>query len=477
MKIKQYINSAELNIDKIILLFLPIVFFISLLIFKGKALIFTSWFILSFFFYESIVYKNRKKYGFSGLRIISVPSLATLTYTIFIAIPGIYIASINKNMVYPFYLSIVLYYFVFPAGLFIGEALWPIEKNKFDKLYKKEIKRENYEQIIFNLLVILFIICLGGLFLYVYRMDRIPLVELIKAPGAFNKAAILREEAHKLLNVPFIEKYFYNWLRNLFIPVGVVGSLFYAMHYKKFGYKIFFVIFLITGLITNSLALTKSPSAGVLLAIAVFIFFYKKQITLKFILLTIILSLLFPILLTILMYAKHPHLFRLIYITFWERIIIVPSQVLYEHFKIFPNKHDFLYGRSTQIFSWMSEKGLFPLSNHVAKVWWQSPTTTGCANAIYMSNYWADFGYYGLILPHFVVGFLFYSFYWVVIKVSNYKLNILYIVSIASTVPIFTFFFFSSNFTILFTTRGLLIVIIVLKILEKYIKLNPNYNL
>lgn len=477
MKIRYNISKIGLNVDKLILLILPLLFFVALLILKGKALIFTSSFIVSLFFYESITYKNREKFGFSGLRIISIPSLLTLTYTIFIAIPGIYIASVNTNMVYPFYISIILYYFIFPAGLFIGEWVWPIEEKKYLKLYRKEVSRENYEELIFNLLIALYIICLGGLLLYVYRMDKIPLIELLKTPGAFNKAAMLREEAHKLLDVPFIEKYFYNWLRNMFIPAGVVGSLFYAVHYDKMKYKIFFIVFLITGLITNTLALTKSPSAGILLAIVAFIYFYKKKITLKFIILTVIISLLFPVLLTILMYAKHPHLLRLIYITFWERIIIVPSQVLYEHFKIFPNKNDFLYGRSTHIFSWMSEKGLFPLSNHVAKIWWRSPTTTGCANAIYMSNYWADFGYYGLIIPHLVVGFVFYYFYWLVIKVSKYRLNIIYIVIISSTTPIFTFFFFSSNFTILFTTRGLLLIIIGLILFEKYVKLDKKYSL
>ena len=356
MTIQKFSDKTNLNIDKVVILLLPILLAISLLVFKGKALIFTCSFIISFLFYEIVVYQNRMKYGLCGLKIVTIPSLVTLTYTVFIAIPGIYVASTNVNMVYPFYLSIILYYYIFPAGLYTGEFLWPLDKQKFLKLYEKEVKREEYEEVIFKLLIILYVVCFAGSILYIYRMGKIPLIELIKEPGLYNKAKMLREEAHKLLDVSMIEKYFYNWLRNLFYPLGAVGTLFYAIHYKKNIYKIFFIIFFITGLFVNSLALTKSPSAGILLAILVFYYFYKKKVTLKFILITISLSLLFPILLTVLIYAKHPDLFRLIYITYWNRIIIVPSEVLYLHFKIIPNIHDFLYGRSTHLFSWMSEK-------------------------------------------------------------------------------------------------------------------------
>lgn len=472
MNTRGLLRKVDLNVDKIIILLLPILFALSLLVFKGKALFFTCCFIISFLFYELIVYRNRKKYGLSGLKIISIPSLTTFTYTIFIALPGIYIASINVNNVYPFYLSILLYYLIFPAGLYLGEIIWPINNEKFLTLHKKNLQIECYENIIFKLLILLFFVCIGGLLLYLYRVDKIPLLELLKTPGAYDKAFLLREESFKLLNVTLIEKYFFNWLRNLLFPIGLVGSLYFAIVRKKISYRVFFVIFFILGLITNTLTLEKSPSAGIILAIASLIFFFQKKISLKFVLLTIFFILLFPALLLILVHASHSHLFRLIYITLWNRLILTPSNVLYQYFAIFPQKHDFLLGRSTQLFSWMFEKGLFPLNNYVAKIWWQIPTTTGSANAIYMCNFWADFGYYGLIFPHFILGVIFFYFYQLTLKVSRYRLNIIYILTISSTVPIFTFCFFSSNFTVLFFTRGLLFVIIILVFIKKYLKIN-----
>ena len=153
-------------------------------------------------------------------------------------------------------------------------------------------------------------------------------------------------------------------------------------------------------------------------------------------------------------------------ITLLYRVFVVPTDVLYHYFEIFPYKHFFLFGRSSQLFSWLYEDGTFPLANYVARIWWQAPKTTGLANANFIGNFWADFGYIGVIISCFVVGIVIHLLYWKLLTVTEYSKNVIYTTCIAVMVPIFTFVFFSSNFTTLFFTRGLILLILLLFVLE-----------
>jgi len=119
-------------------------------------------------------------------------------------------------------------------------------------------------------------------------------------------------------------------------------------------------------------------------------------------------------------------------------------------------------GRSTQLFSWMHIEGTFPLSNYIAKLWWKMPETTGSANANYLGTYWANFGWYGTTIFTFIFGFIIHLLQWKIYEVSGYKKNLLFIISIAVAIPSFTFGFLSSNFTIIFFTKGLLLLVMFL---------------
>ena len=140
------------------------------------------------------------------------------------------------------------------------------------------------------------------------------------------------------------------------------------------------------------------------------------------------------------------------------RIFIIPSEVLYQYFNIFPDLHEFLDGRSSQLFSWLHQDGTFPLSNYVAKIWWKDPFTSGSCNANYIGNFYADFGILGVFISTYIVGILTHLFYYKLLFVVAYKKNFLYVSSTAVVIPIFTFGFFSSNFTTLFITRGLVLL-------------------
>jgi hypothetical protein len=124
--------------------------------------------------------------------------------------------------------------------------------------------------------------------------------------------------------------------------------------------------------------------------------------------------------------------------------------------------HSFLYGKSTNLFSWLYSEGNFKTANYVAKIWWQEPNTTGSANAIYLGNFWADFGIAGVIFSTLFVALFLHYFYLLILRSSNYSKNIIYITLTTGLVGTFTFNFISTSVTILFITKGLIFVIILL---------------
>jgi len=95
----------------------------------------------------------------------------------------------------------------------------------------------------------------------------------------------------------------------------------------------------------------------------------------------------------------------------------------------------------------------------VAQVWWKERFTSGYANVLYLGNFWADFGYFGVCVSTFILGYIANWLYSLILFISKYEKNWIYTVSISLFMPILTFNFFSSNITTLFFTRGMILLV------------------
>ena len=461
-------NEKTIDIDKYVIFLLPIALVVTLLVLTEKSLFFSTGLIIVLFIYELLIYSQRNVYGYNGLKILAIPSIIILSFTIFIAIPSIYICSIKKSSaIYPYYFSIVSFYILYPLGLKFGNINWRISVKKMKLIEKREFHKDKIDQFFSEILILLLSIGILIFIDYLIRVRTIPLFEMIKYPGDYVKLSILREQAYKLLPVTVIERYLFLWERSIIFPIGIISSIFLYSVYKKKNYLYFFIIFSTLGILFNSLTLEKSPTAAIFLALISFFYLRKKNINFKFIVISIFLVFVFPVIVMYFKYTGQQNMFRLVYLSLLDRIFIVPAEVLYHYFDIFPDHHSYLLGRATHLFSWLHDSGIFPISNYVAKVWWKNPFTTGLANTNYIGNFWADFGIAGVVLSTFLVGFTSHWFYWKIITVSQNKKSILYVIATTISVPLFTFTFFSSNFTTLFFSRGLIILITFMIIISK----------
>ena len=465
------------NIDRLLLFFLPLLFLISLVWMTDELVLPASSLILSILFYIFLTYKDRLVLGFSGIRVASIPSSIIATYTVFIAVPSIYILAIKDDpSEIPFFVSVILFYFLFPAGMYIARLLRPIHNKDMYRLFTQiEYENEN-DPYFFEVLVVILSLSIMILIGYLLRVDEIPIFQLLRDPGNSARYFLMREEALKLLGITKVERYLFFWLRSFFVPFGIVGSLHLATQYKKKKYILLFILFLIFGLFTNSITLEKSPIASIFLSIATYILIRKKDISLKLVISFISIILAGPILITYLLIADRQGIFEIILWSYLIRIFQIPAEALFHYFNIFPDIHPFLLGRSSQLFSWLYIDGTFPISNYVASIWWKDPFTTGFANANYLGSYWADFGWIGIIISTFALGMIVYFLQWKILEVCKYKISIIYFICAAICVPNFTFAFFSTAFTRIFFTRGLILLILFLFVYEYVIKISQRYK-
>ena len=456
-------KPTNIDFDKIFIILFPALLLIATAIFKEETYFLVVSLLVCIFFYELVIFKYRLIYGLNGLRILSIPSLVFFTYTLLIAIPSItvYLSETHPNR-FLYFFSILCYYIIVPLSYRISFLFSPIKINLLHKNFLGGFKKSKLDIIGYEILLIMFSISVGILFIYLLRVDRIPLFEIFSNKNAYLALEILREKSMKLLDVSIFEKYLFSWQREIILPFGILGSLFLAAQYNRNKYKILFLLFLLMGIFNNSLTVAKMPTASIIFSLCSFYFIYRQRINFKFVLISLIVIFIFPIFIMYVVSIPGLRSPEIIFTALLNRIFVIPAAVLFQYFKIFPSMHSFLYGKSTNLFSWLYSEGNFKTANYVAKIWWQEPNTTGSANAVYLGNFWADFGIAGVIFSTLFVAFFLHYFYLLILRSSNYSKNIIYITLTTGLVGTFTFNFISTSVTILFITKGLIFVIILL---------------
>lgn len=423
-----------------------------------------------------MVKNNRLAYGLSGIRILSIPSTIYISYTVFIAIPSLFVPLVeDTTYLVPFYLSVYQFYILFPLGLLFINHIQPIDQIQVKSLYNGSLEKSKIDYLMYELLIILFTISIGIMLLYIIRVDVIPLFVMISNPKAYLYLFALREDAMKVLEVSFVEKYLFSWLKSILFPIGIIGSLFLVTLYKKRKHVILFSLFLFFGILNNSLTVAKAPTASLMLSIIAFFFLLKNKIELRFLLFSTLLIFLFPIIVvnfTNLPQNRDPlNLFTSMLL----RLFYIPVEALYQHFIVFPDIHPFLKGQGTNMFSWLYMGETFDVSNFVSRIWWNDPTTTGYANAIFIGGFWADFGLIGVMIASFLIGVFTHVLYRFTLQIAGYKKDIVYMTISCSTIGLFTFSFISINFTTLLLTKGILVLIIVMVIISIIKKKQTKY--
>lgn len=339
------------------------------------------------------------------IKFISLPCFFAIFFLIRVAYPSIYIAyKYNDKYSEKLLLSICLsMIFMILGFLIIAFANGDIRGIKFIKWYYHKIEKTykfdiTFQNIFFTFL--LFLTCL-----YIIMAPRIALFEMFSYPGAYFELQMAREESMKLAGFGYLA-YVFEWTRRTFFP------LLYAWSYFSSGFsfktKIIFFVAIFYSLLTTA----KGPIAMFLLIVilAYLVKNRKPLLNLKLILAGSTVVLVIPV---IILRAISPFqgwtmdLITRSFMAILNRIFIVTAEVPYYWFVYFPDVYgSFLYGASNSMYSKIFRIDFVPAPNLVYQFMYPRDIESGFANSAFFADAYANFGFMGIIISSWLVGFI-----------------------------------------------------------------------
>ncbi|MBK6732985.1 MAG: hypothetical protein IPG61_02625 [bacterium] len=100
-------------------------------------------------------------------------------------------------------------------------------------------------------------------------------------------------------------------------------------------------------------------------------------------------------------------------VNFWSavgailnRLFYIPAYVLYYYFEVFPHQVGYLNGLTVDKLAAILGRETFDSANYVYRYIYPERIDSGLANAAFIGNAWADFGFVGVLVSGVVLGFL-----------------------------------------------------------------------
>lgn len=343
------------------------------------------------------------------LRRFSVTSVFYIAWVSMIHIPSIFIATNLTSAVRVNYLlSLNLAILVIPLGATAASLLARWEPSSIEGFHRRRLEAIDglvRYQIVFWCLFLL------GMFivaLYLLVTPTIPLFLLFSDAGQTNMLTIAREESFKLIGGPIA--YLFAWARNSLLPLLALIAFGRWMTRKSVSRA--FVLILVFGATTFYLALSiaRWPIAALMLGTALLYSLLKRGSLPRVALIAGPAAFLsFPFLVTMLRgsggwFLSIGRMSEILYLILVRRIFIVPAEVLANHYEVFPGLHGFLLGGSSHLAPLFGVK-LFPLANYIA-LYRGASISSALSGAAFVGSAWADFGFPGVLIYSFFVGFL-----------------------------------------------------------------------
>ena len=290
-------------------------------------------------------------------------------------------------------------------GIWIGGKLLGVKPSGVERYFRSPVL---YDQLGRYFLLLYGAAVAGALLLtanYVRETPVIPLVAMIRNPGEYVFLTLAREESFKLLDSPF--RYAYTLLRVLGFPLLIGIALGLYRHARTWSWLAVFVAVLGAGLFLAGASTAKFPVATVVLLLFAYYYLDRNgRIGTTAIVGMVLLFLAFPILVVLGLSAQTGFNLMPALQNIALRIFYDPALTVYYYFDVIPSHLEFLGGQTIGKLSSLLGTPFFDVENFVSIVREESSITTGTANAAYIANLYADWGFVGVALGGTVTGVL-----------------------------------------------------------------------
>lgn len=363
---------------------------------------------------------------------VGIVSFWYFTYIIMVYIPSI-LVYFEKQSPYrdTFLFSVQSVLVTVPLGIYIFNLFSKFKPTEIKVYWESPVYRESLGAHKFIAYLFILIGCLAVTVLYFMHTKVIPLVYLIQHPNQVEALILLREQSFKALDPRWADSggtkmfYVYLFLRTMIYPFIIIVTLGYYLLSRKLKWLLLFLGTSLIGVFYAASSIARAPVAAIFLRVMVFLYIYKcGKISKRLIVILLILVLLFPVFVTSFGYGSNNGLIDVMQSVF-RRMCYTPAWGLYYYFEIFPENHDFVFGQTlAKPFLQFFTKDFFYIENYVYKYMFPTRVVTGHENDAFISNFYADFGLWGVVFGGIIVGFIMQFFQVYFIRSKKTVVNI-----------------------------------------------------
>jgi oligosaccharide repeat unit polymerase len=340
-------------------------------------------------------------------RRLTLLSFWYLSYLAVDVFPSFFIFADNEGPYrWRYLISVFSVLITVPLGAVLAGALRLSKRRRSEDYFSANLDALQQSSALMNVYVATLAVALVGALLYLRETPVVPLVEWLRNSSPVEQLSLLREESFKLLNSRLF--LFYYLLRSVVYPFLVLVGLGCYLVTKRKTWLFLWLTALLAALIFGSMSLAKGPAANLFLVMAIFLYYYfGRRITLRLMLGSVALFFAFPLAVVLSLVGGG---FFTSFQFLLERLLYLPSELLYYYFELFPSHVGYLYGGSSLHFSWLLGTKFFDTTNYVG-LYYDSTMESVSAPAAFIGDLNADFGLWGVILGGIVAGWLLQKFH------------------------------------------------------------------
>ncbi len=410
----------------------------------------------------SVALVQRTCYPFH-LHRATLTSFWYLTYIAMIFLPSFAVFSDQPGVYRELYLfSVESVLITVPLGWYLATTVFQFNRSEIDLFFSSGVGRIITEEALISRCWMLLGICVLLTAAYLTEVKTIPLFYLLKNPGEFLEAALLREDSFKLLDSPL--SYLYFVVRSFLYPIVILLALGGYLQSRRKKWLVTLWVAIFAGLFFASLSLAKSPVAVIALLVGIFFYLYNNgRINKKVVALFLVLVLIFPVAVMTYAYADESVDSWVALTAIGFRLFYLPAEVVYYYFEVFPNQIPYLHGRSIDKLATLLGTKPFDTTNAVGIYAYPQGLASVSANGAFIADLNADFGIWGVILGGVVAGVIMQS---IQIFLLRRRKTIVTLAAFAYVVIGF-WFLNSTSLPIVLASDGVIFAVVLVLLLER----------
>jgi oligosaccharide repeat unit polymerase len=346
--------------------------------------------------------------GLFEVKRLTIPAFFYAIYFTVILIPGFFLFSEEYTPSRGrFLFGIESVLVTVPLGIWLANRFLHFRKQETPNYFRRPVTHESLDASSVRVFVIFLAIALIFVAINLVETPVVPLIFLIRNPGETLAAALMREDAFKLLNSRLT--YVYYVVRGSIFPfLTMVSFGRYLQQKQEIWWRLFWVS-LISAVLYAALTIEKSPVAAIFGLLFVFYYLFRRgRLGVIATVTSVIMFLAFPVTVILLAYQGSDAgvLWSAIQAVM-IRVFYGPAHVVYAYFQMFPAVIPFQHGAGIVKLSYVMGWKTIDIPNAVGM--YMSDGTdlaTISANGCFIGNLNADFGLPGVVVGGVLAGFM-----------------------------------------------------------------------